>query len=199
MAYGKDSKDKYKIPQRPDGREHPGMYDPYSMVVSKGGKVTYTKKKVRERLLPWERSACRMLVVAKGTSRVNSTSRNDLYEKVAKHFDMHPQTIRKMQYKNAAKIYMAELEDRAEEKAIDVAADIKAMAVRAVEVIDELLNKANVEDTTKLAAAKDTLDRAGYHKGKEVEAPQEAPTQINVKEMTVIQLRDYIAKKLAES
>lgn len=57
---------------------------------------------------------------------------------------------------------VARLEEDADDKATDVRADIKKMARRAVEVLDEQLNRPGVPEQTRQRAAFDVLDRAGF-------------------------------------
>ena len=57
---------------------------------------------------------------------------------------------------------VSRLEEDADDKATDVRSDIKKMAKRAVEVLDEQLNRPGIGEKTKQRAAFDILDRAGF-------------------------------------
>lgn len=54
------------------------------------------------------------------------------------------------------------LEGRAEEIAVEIREDIKKLAERAVEVLDDQLHKQGIAENVKQRAAFDVLDRAGY-------------------------------------
>jgi len=59
---------------------------------------------------------------------------------------------------------IARLEEDAEEVARDVSLEIKKLAERAVEILDDQMNKAVVDDKIRQKAALEILDRSGYGK-----------------------------------
>jgi len=88
------------------------------------------------------------------------------------------------------RLELARLEGQAEELAVDVRADLKKMAVRAVEILDERMEKDNLKNQDLFGV----LDRAGY--GKDSEGPKAGRdinlTQINIGDMSDKELRDNV-------
>ena len=81
---------------------------------------------------------------------------------LATGFGFTPTQITKIINSPAYRTYLAHLEGGAEDSAIDVRADLKRMSERAVEVLDEQLNKPGIESKIQQKAAFGVLDRAGY-------------------------------------
>ncbi len=91
-------------------------------------------------------------------------------------------------------VELRRLEGLADETAIDVKADIKRMCVRALETIDEDLNKVGVDARLRQKAAFNVLDRGGYGK-------QDRPiqvggdlnvTKVDIREMSDKDLKDEV-------
>jgi hypothetical protein len=90
---------------------------------------------------------------------------------------------------------LARLEAGADEDAAKVQEDIKKMAVRAVEVIDDQLNKPGIDPKVQQKAAFDVLDRAGHGKGKKRPITVGGDlnvTQVNVDKMSDKDLREDV-------
>jgi len=93
------------------------------------------------------------------------------------------------------KLELARLEKEADELAVDVRADLKRMAVRAVEILDEQMNKVGVEEKTKQKAAFGVLDRAGYGKKDRPISTGDINihnTQVNIAKLSDKELRDNV-------
>lgn len=82
------------------------------------------------------------------------------------------------------RLELARLEEQAEELAVDVRADLKKMAGRAVEILDDRMNKNEMKDGDLFGI----LDRAGYGKGDG--AGFKAGGDINVTQINVGDLSD---------
>lgn len=91
------------------------------------------------------------------------------------------------------KLEMSRIEEKAEEIACDIREDIKKLAVRAVEVLDDQLNKVGIPENVKQRAAFDVLDRAGYGaKEKPSGGNSLHLTQINVGKLSDKELKDEV-------
>lgn len=84
------------------------------------------------------------------------------------------------------RVEVARLEGMADEVAIDVREDIRKLAERAIEVLDDQLNKQGIPENVRQKAAFDVLDRAGYG------AKDKSPTKgdINLTQINIGQLSD---------
>lgn len=88
---------------------------------------------------------------------------------------------------------VARLEGKADEVAIDVREDIRQLAERAIEVLDDQLNKKGIPEPIRQRAAFDVLDRAGYgSKEKKPGGNSINLTQINIGELSDKQLKDEV-------
>lgn len=91
---------------------------------------------------------------------------------------------------------VARIEEDAEEVAHDVAVELKQLAQRAVEILDDQMNKQGVAEVVRQRAALEVLDRSGYGKKEGVKVPSGGlhvhNTQINIGEMSDSELRDSV-------
>jgi len=81
---------------------------------------------------------------------------------LAEMYGFTPAHITRIINSPAFRLEVGQLEESANEKATDVRSDIKKMAKRAIEVLDDQLNKSGIGEKTKQRAAFDILDRAGF-------------------------------------
>lgn len=83
---------------------------------------------------------------------------------VAERFGFTKAQITRIQQSPLFVAEMARLEAQAEHVSVDVHNDIREMAARAVEILDENLHREDVKRGLKTKTAFDVLDRAGYGK-----------------------------------
>lgn len=92
------------------------------------------------------------------------------------------------------------LECQADDVAVNVGSDLKRMAVKAVEILDENLHSQNLDRVLKTKTAFDVLDRSGYGKRQD---PQRhlhlhAHAHQKVKEMEQVELYEAVEDMINE-
>ena len=91
------------------------------------------------------------------------------------------------------RVELARLEGEADEVAVDVRKDLKLLAERAVEILDDQLNKQGVDVKVQQQAAFGVLDRSGYGKTDPFKgAKRISITQVNVANLSDKELRDDV-------
>ncbi len=113
---------------------------------------------------------------------------------LASAYDFTPAQISRIINSPMFRVELRRLEGMADDVVVDVRADIKRMAVRAVEILDEDMNKVGVDAKLRQKAAFNVLDRAGYGK-------QDRPiqvggnlnvTKVDIREMSDKDLKDEV-------
>lgn len=133
-------------------------------------------------LWPHHRSMCRAMVAGGLTPGQLATA-----------YGFTPGQITRIINSPMFRLELERLEGEAEELAIDVRADLKRIAVRAVEILDEQMNQVGTTEQTKQKAAFGILDRAGYGKREGPSAGRDVKlTQINIGELSDKELRDDV-------
>lgn len=113
---------------------------------------------------------------------------------LAKAFGFSEGQVTRIIHSPMFKAELARLEAEAEGIAVDIRADIKKSAEKAIEILDEQLHNEHHDAKLRQRAAFDILDRAGYGKqDRPIRAGGDINiTQVNVKEMSTEKLRDGV-------
>ena len=163
--------------------------DPTSKKVDSKGVAYFARKHKAGELLPHQRAWLRDYI-----TRGMST------KQIAKKYGVLRTTVRRRIDTPQAQEYMDRIEAMCEARLTDVGMEIKRICARAVEVYDELLNRAGVEDQVMRLTAKDVLTFGGFGPSSDrVQIDLSTHnTQVNIKEMSTEQLRDEAERMLRE-
>lgn len=133
-------------------------------------------------LWPHHRSMARAMVAAGLTPM-----------QLAEAYGFTPGQITRIINSPVFKVELARLEGEADEIAVDVRKDLKLLAERAVEILDDQMNKPGVENKLQQQAAFGVLDRSGYGKSDRIGGDKNINiTQINVANLSDKELRDDV-------
>lgn len=133
-------------------------------------------------LWPHHRSMARAMVAAGLTPT-----------QLAEAYGFTPGQITRIINSPVFRVELARLEGEADEVATDVRKDLKLLAERAVEVLDDQLNKQGVDVKVQQQAAFGVLDRSGYGKNEGFKGVKKISiTQVNVGDMSDKELRDDV-------
>ena len=112
---------------------------------------------------------------------------------LAEMYDFTPGQVTRIINSPMFVLIVKRIEEKAEEKASDVRGDLKAMADRAVEVLDEQLNRTTIDSGLQQRAAFGVLDRAGYAKKEgPIRSDRHLHLHSEAKGMTDKELRDDV-------
>lgn len=115
---------------------------------------------------------------------------------IAQHLGMDPVTISIVKNSSVVKQQLRIMQDARDMETIDVAKQIRDLAPRAVEYLEEVLENPDEATRNRLSAAMDLLDRGGYESPKKFEVAHAFLTKEDIDE---IKRRAEESKMIAHS